>query len=276
MVTTTFTSSGTWTCPAGVTSVDYVIVGGGGRGGNGNNSTYPYNAAGQGGGAGSVLTGSASTSPGTVYTITVGVSQNASVALGQTAAAGTSGGLQGAPTYDGQDGAAGYSTGTSASNGGDASCGGGVGGTGGTGYGAGGGGGASLNFGCSSGAGGAGGAGATGIVKITYSLPVVAFNGVGTGSSDPPAGAKPMSVTWTNSTTGATSYAWSFPGANVTSSTSTTPSSSTYATSGNYDVTLTAYNAYGYSTLVKAGYVTVYGIPYTQAIIIAADHHRGR
>ena len=46
----TFTATSTWTCPTGVTSVDYLVVAGGGAGGgNGNN--------GGGGGAGGYKTG---------------------------------------------------------------------------------------------------------------------------------------------------------------------------------------------------------------------------
>ena len=64
-----FTSVGTtsWTAPAGVTSVEYLVVAGGGGGGNGYD-----NAGGGGGGAGMVLTGTLSVTPGNSYTITVG------------------------------------------------------------------------------------------------------------------------------------------------------------------------------------------------------------
>ena len=64
-----FTSVGTtsWTAPVGVTSVEYLVVGGGGGGGNGYD-----NGGGGGGGAGMVLTGTLSVEPGNSYTITVG------------------------------------------------------------------------------------------------------------------------------------------------------------------------------------------------------------
>ena len=59
-----FTSSGTWTCPSGTTSIDYLLVAGGGGGGTSN---------GGGGGAGGFRTGSSVTvTPGQTYTITVG------------------------------------------------------------------------------------------------------------------------------------------------------------------------------------------------------------
>ena len=64
-----FTTTGTtsWTAPAGVTSVEYLVVGGGGGAGNGYD-----NAGGGGGGAGMVLTGTLSVTPGQSYTVTVG------------------------------------------------------------------------------------------------------------------------------------------------------------------------------------------------------------
>ena len=63
-VSTSFTASGTWTAPAGVTQVDYLVVAGG-AGGGGN--------YGGGGGAGGYRTGTAlSVTAGTEYTVTVG------------------------------------------------------------------------------------------------------------------------------------------------------------------------------------------------------------
>jgi hypothetical protein len=60
----TFTASGTWTCPEGVTEVEYLVVAGGGGGG--------MSIAG-GGGAGGFRTGTGlSVTAGTDYTITVG------------------------------------------------------------------------------------------------------------------------------------------------------------------------------------------------------------
>ena len=63
-IISTFTSSGTWTAPSGVTEVEYLVVaGGGGGGGDG----------GGGGGAGGFRTGTGfSVTAGTDYTITVG------------------------------------------------------------------------------------------------------------------------------------------------------------------------------------------------------------
>ena len=60
----TFTTSGSWTAPTGVTEVEYLIVAGGGGGGA---------KRGGGGGAGGFRTGTGlSVTAGTDYTITVG------------------------------------------------------------------------------------------------------------------------------------------------------------------------------------------------------------
>ena len=59
-----FTGTGSWTCPTGVTEIDYLIVAGGGSGGDGR---------GGGGGAGGFRTGTGYTvTAGETYTITVG------------------------------------------------------------------------------------------------------------------------------------------------------------------------------------------------------------
>ncbi|GEM_PF-2019590 len=58
-----FTTSGTWTVPAGVTSVDYLVVAGGGGGGA---------EGGGGGGAGGMRTGTLSVTPGANLTVIVG------------------------------------------------------------------------------------------------------------------------------------------------------------------------------------------------------------
>lgn len=65
-----FTSTGaqTFTTPSGVTSVDYLIVGGGGGGGG----AWIDQTGGSGGGGGQVLTGSATVTPETNYSINVG------------------------------------------------------------------------------------------------------------------------------------------------------------------------------------------------------------
>jgi len=67
-VVLSFTSSGSWTCPDGVSQIDYVVVAGGGGGAIGKTGTY----LGIGGGAGKVAIGTTNVTPGTTYTITVG------------------------------------------------------------------------------------------------------------------------------------------------------------------------------------------------------------
>jgi len=66
-ITYTTVQTTTWTAPVGVTSVDYLVVGGGGGSGAGYDT-----GGGGGGGGGMVLTGSLLVTPGTSYTVTVG------------------------------------------------------------------------------------------------------------------------------------------------------------------------------------------------------------
>lgn len=65
-----FTSSGTWTAPAGVTRAQVLVIGGGG-GGGGANTGIPID--GGAGGFGGVAVGNVAVTPGTAYTVTVGV-----------------------------------------------------------------------------------------------------------------------------------------------------------------------------------------------------------
>ena len=83
-VVVTFKSSGVWTCPTGVTEVEYLVVAGGGS--SGSHSTYDQNLPG-GGGAGGFRTATAyPVTAGNTYTVTVG-----SGAAGNPGAAGSSG-----------------------------------------------------------------------------------------------------------------------------------------------------------------------------------------
>ncbi|SOD18980.1 glycine-rich domain-containing protein [Pedobacter xixiisoli] len=63
-----FKTSGNWSVPQGVTSVNYLVVGGGGGGG----AAYDAGAAGGGGGA-HVLTGNLNVSAGTSVNVTIGI-----------------------------------------------------------------------------------------------------------------------------------------------------------------------------------------------------------
>lgn len=85
----TFTSSGSWVAPSGVTSVSNLLVVGGG-GSYGSDSTGWL--AGGGGAGGYLAPTDVSVTPGTTYTITVGGRAGSSSALGYTSYAGGSGG----------------------------------------------------------------------------------------------------------------------------------------------------------------------------------------
>ncbi|GAB3845288.1 hypothetical protein GCM10028822_03530 [Hymenobacter terrigena] len=67
-------------------------------------------------------------------------------------------------------------------------------------------------------------------------------------------------VTFANSSTNATSYAWTLPGATPASSTAV-HATATYATAGIYAVTLTASNAAGQNVLTRPAYITVLTAP---------------
>lgn len=78
-----FTSSGTWTCPSGVYSADFLVVGAGGGGGGTSVSSATFYAAGGGGGGGAVKKVNLNVTPGNTYTITVGAKgTGASAAIG--------------------------------------------------------------------------------------------------------------------------------------------------------------------------------------------------
>lgn len=288
MTVVTLTGSGSWTCPAGLRYVDVVLIGGGGGGCAGTASTTGGGGGGSGGST-TTLTKQAVT-PGVSYAYSVGQGGNGSAPSSSALVpgeAGTSSSMFGTSANGGAGGGGtGSNSATAGTGTGAGAAGAGTyytavgthtsGGNGTDGTGGGGGGTGSFNLEVHGVPSIKAGDGGNGTITLTYVLPTVAFNGVGTGSSDPPAGAKPMTVAWTNDTTDATTWNWSFPGANTTSSTSENPSDSVYAASGNYNVTLAASNAYGSSTLIKEGYVTVYGVPFNRAVIIMADRHRGR
>lgn len=82
--TQTFTSSGTWTAPAGVTAVTATVVGGGGGGGASGNSTANsnYNFPAGGGAGGVVTTERVTVTPGTTYSVVVGAGGSKGVSTG--------------------------------------------------------------------------------------------------------------------------------------------------------------------------------------------------
>ncbi len=98
----------------------------------------------------------------------------------------------------------------------------------------------------------------------TINLPVAIFNA--------PNNFCPGTCTdFTNLTTNATSFQWTFPGATPSSSIDVNPQNICYPTSGNYDVQLIATNANGSDTLLLANYITVYPSPPPQSISQSGD-----
>jgi PKD repeat protein len=82
--------------------------------------------------------------------------------------------------------------------------------------------------------------------------PVAAFTTSGN------SGCAPLTVVFTNNSTGATSYSWAMPGADPATSTDANPTA-VYNTAGTYTVTLTATNASGSSTATAT--ITVTTVP---------------
>ncbi|MEZ5108377.1 MAG: hypothetical protein R2829_05315 [Bacteroidia bacterium] len=109
--TQTFTSSGTFTVPAGVYSVKVEAWGGGGAGGGVDGASGTYRAGGGGGGGAFVLNNSVSVTPGNNITVTVGAG-----GTGVTAADGNPGGHSSFGGLFNANGGAGGKVGKSGSN----------------------------------------------------------------------------------------------------------------------------------------------------------------
>ena len=90
------------------------------------------------------------------------------------------------------------------------------------------------------------------VVIISSGPPTAAF------TANPSSGCMPLTVNFTNTSTGAVSYSWAFPGGNPATSTATNPTV-VYDTAGVYTVTLTATNANGSATATQT--VTVTTVP---------------
>ncbi|MCC4769883.1 PKD domain-containing protein [Methanosarcina sp. DH2] len=87
------------------------------------------------------------------------------------------------------------------------------------------------------------------VTGTTAQMPVAAF------SASPTSGNAPLSVTFTDSSSGSpTTWSWNF--GDGTSSTQKSPTH-TYSTAGNYTVTLTVTNAAGSNTATKSSYISV-------------------
>ena len=92
------------------------------------------------------------------------------------------------------------------------------------------------------------------VVILSSAPPTAAFSGT------PSSGCAPLTVQFTNISTGAVSYNWSFPGGNPIASTETNPTV-VYDTAGVYTVTLTATNAFGSSTATTSITVNAVATP---------------
>lgn len=264
MTTVTISASGTWAVPAGVYYVDLEMKGGG-AGGDGGTSL-----AGYGGGEGGVTThslvavtprtnvsvtfpaggvaGDGGTPPtaGTgavfgAYSIAGGSTHQTyqSVYIGGTGA-GANGGVGGqygvlGPGTNGQPGTNG--------------CGGGGGG------------------GSQVAANSQGGAGGNGYLRIIYNLTTADF------TSDVQTGTRPLAVTFDNTSTGGypTTYHWTYGDGSTYDGIEELHS---YATTGNFTVSLRATTAWGVNTKTVTNYITVTSIPLCFGFFIMNDRMR--
>jgi N-acetylneuraminic acid mutarotase len=76
---------------------------------------------------------------------------------------------------------------------------------------------------------------------------------------------------FTNLSTGATSYVWTFSGANPGMSTDVNPTTICYSTPGSYSVSLIAINATSSDTVTLNNFITVFNLPPPQGIIQNGD-----
>ena len=90
----------------------------------------------------------------------------------------------------------------------------------------------------------------------TISVAALAAAPVANFSASPTSGTPPLAVTFTNSSTNATSYSWDFNGDGITNSTAPNPAH-TYATAGTYTVILAATGPGGTNEKTQSGYITV-------------------
>lgn len=277
-VSQTFTTSGTWVAPAGVTSVQAQCWGGGGGGGGGNVSGFGFALAAGGGGGGEYAANLTYTVvPGNTYTFTIGAAG--------AAGSGSTGGNGGNTIFDTTgsgvtaNGGTGGGSGSSGGGGGAAGTGssapahfsGGAGAGGGTGTGGGGGGsggtGSAGNNGSSSGTGGAavtgGGPGGNG-GSGTGSAPVSGPGGGGGGGNGSGgtggAGASgQITLTWTQVGGATVSTSWE-PSAFVAdgSATTRTPPANATDTAGTTSRALFAWAG------VSTGGGTVASVPTPQ------------
>jgi hypothetical protein len=296
--TVTFTSSGTWTCPAGVTSATIECWGAGGAGG----SRTTIGRAG-GGGGGAYASSTVTVVPSTVYNIVVGTGGSAGGNGGNSSFNGTSvvaAGGSGVPNNTNAGATGGTvaaSTGTTRYAGGNggtsgASGGGGGGGAGSTGVGGNGGvgtgGTGTANNGGNGGAGApnvgngspgnnyggggggcrgkrTGGSGANGYVTITYTIPACTsptLYTVGGGGSECTGGSG-FNITLSGSQSGVTYqlYRDGSPVGGTTAGTGSGLSWGPFTTSGTYTVQTTTAGGYCATTMTGNAVITIMTSP---------------
>jgi PKD repeat protein len=81
-------------------------------------------------------------------------------------------------------------------------------------------------------------------------------------TGNPTSGCTPLNVSYTNVSTGVTSFQWAFPGGTPSSSTVPSPSV-VYNSTGTYDVTLTGSNGVCKDAIIKTGYISSTATPGT-------------
>jgi hypothetical protein len=101
-------------------------------------------------------------------------------------------------------------------------------------------------------------------VPLNKKIPLASFSGINIVCPG-------TCIGFTNLSSNATSYQWSFPGALPVSSTDVNPNNICYTNPGSYDVILIAYNANGSDTLTLQNYITVFPQPPVQSIIQSGD-----
>ncbi len=107
--------------------------------------------------------------------------------------------------------------------------------------------------------------GFAGTVVECAPLPVAAF------SANPNSVCPGTCLAFTNLSINATTYEWTFAGANPSTGTDINPTSICYNTPGSYDVSLIVTNAAGSDTLTLNNYITVYPFPPPQGITQSGD-----
>ena len=104
----------------------------------------------------------------------------------------------------------------------------------------------------------------TSCIPCNISLPVASF-------SAPNQICPGACIDFTNNSSNATSFTWSFPGGNPSVSTDASPTNICYSAPGYYDVTLIAGSSNGSDTITMSNYILVYPTPPPQGILQSGD-----